>query len=117
MAGDSANIFPFGFGLLANGLQVNDLGLSNLDLDFVFTDDAVADYFQVQLAHTANGRLPVWRYRFDSDGRVLLNKFAECSLKTLTVIISLRPDDHTDYGTLVGARFAHGGATFDVSVV
>jgi hypothetical protein len=71
--------------------------------------NTVADYLQLQLTHTADDGLSVYTLCRDSDGRVLLGKIAQCTLKALAVIISFRTDDHRYYGTAGGSRFSHGG--------
>lgn len=83
----------------------------NVELDFVFLNDAVAHCFQMQLAHTAQNGLPVYRSCPDSDGRVLFSKIAQSSLKALAVSIPAGADDRRDYGTVVGVRFAQGVAS------
>lgn len=97
----------FGLRLLANRLHVNNPGLSNLELDLVFVQDAVADDFQMQLAHSADDGLPDCGFCLNSDGRICLGKLAQCSLKLRAVIIAPRTDGHRYYETVLRARFAH----------
>src|SRR5271167_597257 len=93
-------VFAFRFCSLANGLEVNNLGLTNVELDFVFIEDAVADQFQMQLAHPADDGLPPYGLCFNSNGRVLLDKIAQRSWKLFEVIIAPRTDGHRYYGAV-----------------
>jgi hypothetical protein len=52
-------VLAFAFRTLANGLQVDDLELPNIERDFVFTHDAVADDFEMERANPADDDLPV----------------------------------------------------------
>jgi hypothetical protein len=105
------------FRVFANGLQINHRGLTNVELDFVFMQDAVADYLQMQIIHPAENGLPVDRFCLDSDGRIFLNENAQRPLKLLAVTTDPRTDSHRYYGPVVGLRFAHGAPLLVTGVV
>src|SRR5436309_1820533 len=56
-----ANIFAFGFRVLADGLAISHLRLADIRLDLVLAHHAVDDDFKMQLAHAADDRLPAIR--------------------------------------------------------
>lgn len=103
-------VLAFRFRSLANGLQINNFGPANVDLDFVFLPNAVADHFELQLAHPADDGLTVYGFCLNSYGRILLREGAQRPLKVLAVIRRPRTDGHRDNGTALGVRFGHGTA-------
>jgi hypothetical protein len=65
------------FRVLTNGFQINHFRRANIDLDVVFTQDAIADDLQVQLAHSADDGLPVCGSCRNSDGGIFPGETAE----------------------------------------
>jgi hypothetical protein len=110
-------VLAFRFRFLANGLQVNHLGFPDVELDFVFIQNAVAELFQMQLAHPADDALSLLGFRFNSDGRILLGKMVQCTLEGIAVINAPWTDDNRYYGTVLGVRFAHGAALLVTVIV
>jgi hypothetical protein len=62
----------------------------------------------MQLAHSADYGVPNYGFCLNSNGRILLGKIAQRSLKPLAVIIAPRTDGHRYYETVLGVRFHHG---------
>jgi len=84
--------------------------LTNVERDSVFTHDAIADDFQMQLAHSADDGLSARGSWCNSYGEIFLGQLAQRALQSLAVIASPRTDDHGDYWAVLGVRFVHGAA-------
>ena len=52
-----ANELAFGFGLLADGLAIRDLRLTDVGFDLVLAHHAIDDDLEVKLAHAADDGL------------------------------------------------------------
>ena len=76
LAAGLANVFAFGFRVLANGLAISHLRLADVGFDFVLAHHAVDDDFQMQLAHAADDGLPAVGIGVNLERRIFLGQRA-----------------------------------------
>ena len=72
-----ANVFAFGFAMLADGFAIRHLRLADVGFDFVFAHHAVNDDFQMQLAHAADDGLSAVGIGVNLEGGIFLRQPAQ----------------------------------------
>ena len=98
-----ADEFAFAVRPLGDGFAVGDLRRAGIGLDFEFTEQAVANDFQVQLAHAGDDELSGFLVGETPECRVFLGQALQAFAHFFTVRLRLRFDGHRD------DRFGEGG--------
>lgn len=82
--------------LLGDGFAVGDLRLARIGLDLELTEEAVADDFEVELAHARDEGLARFGIALDDECRVFLSQALEGYGKLFLVGLALGLDAHRD---------------------
>ena len=94
----------FALGGLGDGLAIGDLRLAGVGLDLEFAQHAVADDFEVQLAHAGDDRLAGVLVGEDAEGRIFFREALEGDAHLFLVDLGLRLDGHRDNRLREGRR-------------
>ena len=86
--------FSFAVGRGENGFLVGDLRFAGVRLDLELAHHAVADNFEVQLAHARDDRLAGFLVGEDAESRVFLGEALQCDTHLFLVDFGLRLDGH-----------------------
>ena len=84
------------FGLARDRFAVRDLRAAGVGLDLEFAEEAVADDFQVQLAHAGDDGLAGLGVAGELEGRVFLGQALQADGEFFLVNLRLRLDGHRD---------------------
>src|SRR5581483_4932496 len=117
-----ANVFAFRFALLADGLAIRHLRLTDVRFDAEFAHHAVNDDFQVQLTHSADDGLAAIGIGVNFECGIFLGQLGERDAHLFLVALGLGFDGYRNDGSrelnrfqkdgvfLVANRFAGGDA-------
>ena len=89
-----ADELAFAFGRLGDGFAIGDLRRAGIGLDLEFAEQAVADDFQVQLAHAGDDELAGFLVGEAAEGRVFLGQALQALAHLLAVGLGLGLDGH-----------------------
>src|SRR6185437_4403800 len=92
-----ANVLALGLGMLANRLAIGNLRLTDVGLDLVLAHHAVNDDFKVQLAHTADDRLPAVGIGVNLEGGIFLGQLSERHAHLFLIGFGFRLDRNVNH--------------------